>query len=907
MSSHMTIQSFAMEIQMSVECLIKQFLNIGITKTKFDFVTQSERDILLRYMHCHNIAIFDEFSLQRKTHSTLNVFSLGGKNKKIRVEVRKKRTYMVQSPTKKIDSFDNIQNISKNKTESNIGCNKSVNVIKKNSLTINNNIDSTVFLNTISEKADLFHSDIIKRKDTFDMQISCKNTNTVSKHLSYKESKSNNQKYEISKYDIKDINNINKSKINDVNKSDHVSILKIKNNNYKLENERQHNSRTRSRYKIIGKTIRQKRNNNHRSYIDSADEGLCTEEKICSINYLNKNKRKQSVLVHRFNKPLQIVSRNIVIGKSISVLELSNKMSVKSSYMIEMMMKLGLIVTINQIIDQETAQLVIEEMGHHAILRHSNELESLVGDKCYNENIDNTSINVKDVSVYKIRPPIVTIMGHVDHGKTSLLDCIRSINTVDAEFGGITQNIRSYYVKTKNGNAITFLDTPGHEAFFKMRMRGAQLTDIIVLVIAADDGIMPQTVESIQHIQSDNIPVIVAINKIDKISTHVDSIKHALNKYGLIPEEWGGNVQFINVSARSGFGVNDLLDAILLQAEVLELKTIHYGPAKGIIIDGFLDKGRGPVVTALVREGELKCGDIVLCGAEYGRVKVMRDEFGHNIVTAGPSIPVELLGLSGIPDSGETMIVLQNEKKAKELSLYRQNKKREIKLARKQEEHSAKRFFNKINSVDKVTDLNFIVKSDTQGSIEAIYEALQKLSTPEIAIKILFSSIGNITETDSVLASTSNSIILAFNVKADSSARRVIESSNLRIYYSSIIYDLLNEVKRIINNILIPKNEYKIVGIAEVHNIFRSLKYGTIAGCLVIDGIIKLHKKTKLIRNNIVIHEGELESLRHFKSDVNEVKSGIECGIAIKNYHDICSGDIIKVFDRFDVSNSLNI
>lgn len=905
MSSHMTIQSFAMEIQMSVDDLIKQFLDVGIIKTKFDFVTQSEKDILLRYMNGKNNIVFDKFFLQRKTHSILNVSSIGGKSKKIQVEVRKKRVYMVKSSAKKNDICHNVSNeldnnnIFENKTELLGGI--SANIPEKNQNNDHFNDKNNVDLLNKTDSCDKSSSSSIvnKIKNRLDMQDFNKD-NAISQKIYYTKPDLTNPKNVISKWDTKSVNNIHQSKINNINDIDRISVLKVKNDNFRLEHEHRHNNvRTRLKYKVTGKIVKQKRNSsNRRSCIEVMHEEFYSEEKLCSMNRVNKNKRKHSTLVQSFNKPIQTVPRNIVIGDTISVLELSNKMSIKSSHMIKIMMKLGLIVTINQVLDQETAQLVVEEMGHHVVLRRKNELESLIMDENFrcDTNVSMSSNNY----ICKPRPPIVTMMGHVDHGKTSLLDCIRAINTVNTEFRGITQSIKSYRVQTKNGNLITFLDTPGHEAFCKMRIRGAQLTDIVILVVAADDGVMPQTVESIQHIKSANIPVVVAINKIDKSEANVESIKHALNKYGLVPEEWGGNTQFVKVSARLGCGIDDLLDAILLQAEILELKTVYNGMAKAVVIESALDKGRGPIVTVLVQEGVLKCGDIILCGTEYGRVKAIRDEFGSAVVTAEPSVPVEILGLSGVPNSGETMVVVGSEKKAREVALYRQVHCREIRLARKQEERSSKNIFNNINDPVKTLELNFIIKSDTQGSAEAICESLEKLSTNKIIIKILFAAIGDITETDCILALTSNTVILAFNVRVDFTARRIIELNKIEVYYYSVIYDLLDKVNNIINRLLVPRHAYKVIGIATVHNVFRSPKCGIIAGCMVTEGIVKLHKKVKIIRNNIMVYEGELESLRHFKSDVNEVKVGVECGIIIKNCCDICVGDIIKVLDKSD-------
>jgi len=606
----------------------------------------------------------------------------------------------------------------------------------------------------------------------------------------------------------------------------------------------------------------------------------------------NKKINKKNInLLHSFKKPIKIINRDVVIvGETITVYELSNKMAVKASQVIKSLMNIGVIATINHVIDKETAQLVAEDMGHKVIIKSENKIEESVISYCNNKN---NYINAE------LRAPIVTIMGHVDHGKTSLLDYIRLTKVAINEEGGITQHICAYHVEiNENKNMITFIDTPGHAAFKDMRIRGAMITDIIVLVVAADDGVMPQTIEAIKHARAAKVPVVVAINKIDKKEANPINVKNELLKYDLIPEEWGGQNQFVNISAKSGEGIENLLDAILLQAEILELKAIRNGIASGIVIESCLDKSRGPLAIVLVYEGTLKCGDVVLCGLEYGRVRAMRDELGKNIFYAGPSIPVEILGLSGIPIAGDTLTVVNDEKKAREVAIYRKNKYREVKLESKKNIYNIENIFNKKNKEEKLLQLNIVFKTDVQGTSEAISNALKELSKEEeVKINIIGFGVGSITETDAMLAAASNAMLIGFNVSTENSAIRLIELEKIDIRYYSVIYDLLNEIKIIMNNKLIPEYKEEIIGKAEVKNIFNLSKFGIIAGCIMIEGIAKRNKKIRILRKNNIIYDGELESLRRFKEDINEINNGMECGIGIKNYNDINIGDIIEIWD----------
>jgi len=594
---------------------------------------------------------------------------------------------------------------------------------------------------------------------------------------------------------------------------------------------------------------------------------------------------------HGFEKPTEPVVKEVEIPESISVGDLAQRMSVKATEVIKLMMGLGSMATINQMLDQDTATLVVEEMGHKVKLINESALE------------DQVVFAAKESGEQVPRAPIVTIMGHVDHGKTSLLDYIRKTKVTESEAGGITQHIGAYVVETDKGK-IAFLDTPGHAAFTAMRARGASVTDIVIIVVAADDGVMPQTEESVKHAKAGDVPIIIAVNKIDKPEADPERVKQELSKLEVIPEDWGGDTQFVNVSAQTGEGISDLLESISLQAELLELKASATGAATGTVIEARLDKGRGPVATILVQSGALNRGDIILSGREYGRVRAMVDSNGKEISSSvGPSTPVEVLGLSGIPNAGDEMIVVPDEKKAREIAEQRQNKNRESKLAK---QHAVK-LQNAIDQMSEgdVATLNILVKADVQGSSEAIVDALTRLSTDEVRVGIISNGVGGITETDMNLAHASKAVVIGFNVRADASARKIANEEEIEIRYYSIIYDLIDDVKAAMSGMLAPELREEIIGIAEVKDVFRSPEFGDIAGCIVSTGTIKKSNPIRVLRDNVVIYEGELESLRRFKDDVNEVKSGTECGIGVKNYDNIQPGDQIEVFERIEVARTI--
>jgi len=593
---------------------------------------------------------------------------------------------------------------------------------------------------------------------------------------------------------------------------------------------------------------------------------------------------------HGFEKPTAPIVREVNIPESISVADLAQRMSVKGTEVVKAMMNMGSMVTINQTIDQDTAAIVVEEMGHVPKLMKENALEE--------EVIQATQVEGKETG----RAPVVTIMGHVDHGKTSLLDYIRRTKVAAGEHGGITQHIGAYMVPVEKGR-ICFLDTPGHEAFTAMRARGAKVTDIVIIVVAADDGVMPQTEEAVKHAKAGNVPIIVAVNKIDKADADPDRVKQELSNLDVIPEEWGGDTQFVNVSALNGQGVDDLLESIQLQAEILELKAVAEGPATGTVIESRLDRGRGPVATILVQNGLLRKGDIILSGHEFGRVRAMNDENGNEVDEAGPSMPVEVLGLSGTPNAGDEMVVVDDEKKAREIALFRQGKYREVKLARQQ----ASKMENMLSQMgeEEGATLNILLKADVQGSAEALVESLQNLSSDEVKVNIISSGVGGITESDINLALASRGVVIGFNVRADNAARKLVDEEGIDLRYYSIIYDVIDDVKNAISGMLAPEIREQIIGNAEVRDVFRSPKLGNIAGCIVTSGVVRRSNPIRVLRDNVVIYEGELESLRRFKDDVNEVKSGTECGIGVKNYNDVKVGDQIEVFERVEVSRSI--
>ncbi|QFH69782.1 translation initiation factor IF-2 [Enterobacter sp. E76] len=899
-----TVKALAAEIQTSVDRLLQQFADAGIPKSAEDSVTAQEKQTLLAHLNREHGSAPDKLTLQRKTRSTLSIQGTGGKSKSVQIEVRKKRTFVKRDPAEaeRLAAEEQAQREAEEQAQR-----EAEEAAKREAQEKAKREAQEKAKRDADEKAKRELADQAKREAAENSKVSNQQTDEATKAAQAEKARREAEANELKRKAEEEARRKLEENARRVaeearrmaeenaagwtstetveeDKSDYHVTTSQHARQAEDDSDREVEG-GRGRGRNTPKVARQKKGNKH------AESKADREEARAAVRGgKGGRQRKGSALQQGFNKPAQAVNRDVVIGETITVGELANKMAVKGSQVIKAMMKLGAMATINQVIDQETAQLVAEEMGHKVILRRENELEEAV-------------MSDRDTgAAAEARAPVVTIMGHVDHGKTSLLDYIRSTKVASGEAGGITQHIGAYHVETDNG-MITFLDTPGHAAFTAMRARGAQATDIVVLVVAADDGVMPQTIEAIQHAKAAQVPVVVAVNKIDKPEADPDRVKNELSQYGIMPEEWGGESQFIHVSAKAGTGIDDLLDAILLQAEVLELKAVRKGMASGVVIESFLDKGRGPVATVLVREGTLNKGDIVLCGFEYGRVRAMRDELGREVTEAGPSIPVEILGLSGVPAAGDEVTVVRDEKKAREVALYRQGKFREVKLARQQKSKLENMFANMTEG--EVSEVNIVLKADVQGSVEAISDSLLKLSTDEVKVKIVGSGVGGITETDATLATASNAILVGFNVRADASARRVIEAESLDLRYYSVIYHLIDEVKAAMSGMLSPELKQQIIGLAEVRDVFKSPKFGAIAGCMVTEGTIKRHNPIRVLRDNVVIYEGELESLRRFKDDVNEVRNGMECGIGVKNYNDVRVGDMIEVFEVIEIKRTI--
>ena len=605
----------------------------------------------------------------------------------------------------------------------------------------------------------------------------------------------------------------------------------------------------------------------------------------------DKSHRQPSEVQHAFEMPTEPIVHEVLVPETITVAALAQKMAVKAAEVIKTMMKMGMMVTINQVVDQDTAMIVVEEMGHIAKPAALDNPEAFLEESTEHHEV-----------ILEPRAPVVTVMGHVDHGKTSLLDFIRRSRVAHGEAGGITQHIGAYHVETPSG-MVTFLDTPGHEAFTALRARGAKATDVVILVVAADDGVMPQTVEAIHHAKAAGVPIVVAVNKIDKPEANPERIKQELSAQGVVPEDWGGDAMFVEVSAKTGLGVDSLLEGVALQSEVLELKASRTSPAKGLVIDARLDKGRGPVATVIVQSGTLRQGDMLLAGAVFGRVRAMLDENGAPVKEAGPSIPVEIQGLSEVPMAGEEVIVITDERKAREIALFRQGKFRDVKLA-KQQAAKLENMFDQI-AEGEVKTLPLIIKADVQGSYEALIHSLQKLSTAEVKVNVIHSGVGAITESDINLAIASKAIVIGFNSRADAVARKLIQSSGVDVHYYNIIYEAVDEIKAALSGMLSPERKENVIGLVEVRNVFRITKIGTVAGCYVLDGIVKRGATVRVLRDNVVVHTGELDSLKRFKDDVKEVKFGFECGLSLKNFNDIQVGDQLEVYEMVEVARTL--
>ena len=864
-----SIEKLASDIGTTVDRLVGQFKDAGITKNAGDQVNEDEKQKLLDHLSKQHGSAAEptRMTLKRKTTSTLSV----GKSKEVKVEVRKKRTYVKRSDVEEQqrqaeEEAKRLEEEARLKREAE---EKAAAEAKK---------AAEEKARKAEEAKKAAEEERARRAEQAKKEAEARKADEPELTEAEKaEAEAARQEEE----------RLRKAQEEEAQKKLEEDAKKAADEARKLaeENERRWKEEEERRKKEEAEEVHLHSNR----YAQEAEDEEDMQVERSSRRRRKSKKNAGEHLKQGFNKPAAPVERVVKLGATITVGELASKLAIKSNEVIKTMMKMGEMATINQVLDQDTAVLVIEEMGHKYELVNDNALEDeLLADGTGGEKTT--------------RAPVVTIMGHVDHGKTSLLDYIRRAKVADGEAGGITQHIGAYKVETENGE-ITFLDTPGHAAFTAMRARGATATDIVILVVAADDGVMPQTKEAVQHARAAGVPLIVAVNKMDKETADPDRVKTELSQLEVISEEWGGEHQFCNVSAKTGMGVDELLEAIVLQAEVLDLKAVAEGPGRGIVIESRLDKGRGPVASVLVQEGQLRAGDILLCGEEYGRVRAMRDENGNEIKLAGPSTPVEVLGLSGVPVAGEDAAVVKDERKAREVAAKRHQKKRELKLARQQKAKLENMFAN-MESGD-VSELNIVLKADVQGSVEAISESLVKLSTSEVKVNIVGSGVGGITETDATLAAASGAIVLGFNVRADATARRVLEAEEIDLRYYSVIYNLIDEVKAAMSGMLAPEFKQEIIGLAEVRDVFKSPKLGAIAGCMVTEGNVKRSNPIRVLRDNVVIYEGELESLRRFKDDVQEVRNGMECGIGVKNYNDVKVGDQIEVFEIVEVKREI--
>lgn len=878
-----SLEKLAQEVGKTVERLVEQFNEAGIKKAKTDSVSEKEKQQLLDFLKKQHggDAAPTKMTLQRKTVSTLSVAGQGGQSKDVKVEVRKKRTFVKRDDVELAKQAEEEKAKAKAEAEAKAKAELEAKAKAEAEAKAKAEAEAKAKAEAANKakaakaepKADKKQDPDAKAAKEEAERLKAAQVAALAQKQKEEAEKAAEKARKLAEENSKRWAEEERLRLEAEKNSDHhVTTSKVAR---AAEDTSDLNDEKR------GRRARNKNTNKKRGGKDARDG----REK----HMRNRSNAPQS-MAHGFNKPAAAVTRDVRLGETVTVSELAHLMAVKATEIIKQMMKMGSMVTINQVLDQETAQLVAEEMGHKVVLLRENELEHQV--------LQDRDENVK----LETRAPVVTIMGHVDHGKTSLLDYIRASKVASGEAGGITQHIGAYHVETENG-MITFLDTPGHAAFTSMRARGAKATDIVVLVVAADDGVMPQTIEAIQHAKAGNVPLIVAVNKMDKPEADPDRVKNELSQHGVMSDDWGGDNMFVYVSAKAGTGIDELLEAILLQAEILELKAVRDGMAAGVVIESQLDKGRGPVATVLVQEGTLRQGDIVLCGLEYGKIRAMKDENGRPITEAGPSIPVEILGLSGVPSAGDEATVVRDERKAREVALYRQGKFRDVKLARQQKSKLENMFANMTDG--EVQELNIVLKADVQGSLEAICDSLQNLSTDEVKVNIIARGVGALTETDATLAAASNAIMVGFNVRADAQARKTIEAESVDLRYYSIIYNLIDEVKAAMTGMLAPEFRQEIIGLAEVRDVFKSPKLGAIAGCMVTEGIVKRSAPIRVLRDNVVIYEGELESLRRFKDDAVEVRNGMECGIGVKNYNDVRVGDQIEVFETVEVARTL--
>lgn len=859
--SQITVKSFADQINVGIERLLKQLEEAGVAKQEEDYLTEEEKQTLLSHLRSGSRAKTPQdtsrnrITLKRKQAGEIRQTSRTGTARTIPVEVKKKRTF-VRREVLEEQERERQEELAR-QAEEERKAKEAAEAAEKEAEEAKARAEAEQAEQERMEEKERQEAEEARRQEAeAEKQEAAKPAGSAEESKSTEPEKATQRDKPTAKQD------------------------KDKKAKDKKPDDGKTDAGDKPRKK--GKGEKGKRDELH---VAKGHKGRRKREPV-------RPRKVQATTEHGFERPTAPVVREVTIPETITVGDLAQAMSVKAAQLITVLMKMGFMVTINQVLDQETAILVVEEMGHKPVTSSGDDPEAAL----LQEQEQTESAEMEP------RPPVVTVMGHVDHGKTSLLDFIRKSKVASGEAGGITQHIGAYQVDTANG-MVTFLDTPGHAAFTAMRARGAEATDLVILVVAGDDGVKPQTIEAIRHAKNAGVPLVVAINKMDKEQADPERVKQELSNHDVIPEEWGGETLMVPVSAETGDGIEKLLENVALQSELMELKARVSGPAAGLVVEARLDKGRGPVATILVQQGVLKQGDVLLAGRETGRVRVMSNDAGKTIKEAGPSMPVEVQGLSGVPVAGDEVLVVQDERKAKDIAEHRQTKHKEGKLARQQ----AAKLENMFEQMDEggQKSLNLLIKADVQGSVEALTESLEKLSGDEVKVKVVHGMVGGINESDVNLAIASNAIIIGFNVRADAAARKLIESENVDVHYYNVIYDVVDEIKSAITGMLAPQIKEEILGQVEVRDVFRAPKIGSIAGCYVTEGVVQRNASVRVLRENVVIFDGKVDSLRRFKDDVNEVKAGFECGIGVKNYNDVKVGDQLEIYKQVEVKPTL--
>ncbi len=896
-----TVTQFATELGLPTTLLLEQLKSAGVDKTEVeDKLTETDKSALLEYLRKEHGAAQqtpkNKITLTRKQNTEITKKDSTGRSRTIQVEVRKKRVLMRRDETDESSAKVEEPEIVTPAVQEE--------VVKSTEPEVAAPVE--VVVPVIEEEVvKPVEPEVVAPEEVVEPVIEDKPKKTIRRQVLTPEQIAIREKEAVRHAallshqadDLRKKEELKIKRVADEEKRIAQAAEDAKAKAAKLTEGTLHKPVAKEGVKPV-KEVKKAKGSNNKNWNDKENKkrGIKTRGAVNfnkgwrSPKGKNRTGNKEEDDESSFVAPTEPVVHEVMVPETISVSDLAHKMTVKASEVIKVLMGMGMMVTINQVLDQETAIILVEEMGHLPQAAEENDPETFLVDTEHED------------AVLEQRPPVVTVMGHVDHGKTSLLDYIRKSRVTSGEAGGITQHIGAYHVETPNG-MVTFLDTPGHEAFTAMRARGAKATDVVILVVSADDGVMPQTKEAIHHAKAGNVPIVVAINKIDKPEAEPERVKLELVAEEVVPEDFGGDVMFREVSAKTGQGIDELLEAVLLQSEILELKAAKNTPAKGLVIDGRLDKGRGPVSSILIQSGTLKRGDMLLAGSTYGRVRAMLDENGQDVKEAGPSMPVEILGMSDVPNAGDDVIVLNDERKAREIAMFRQGKFRDVKFAKQQ----AVKMENMMDQMSEgeVQTLGLIIKSDVQGSYEALSTSLQKLSTSEVKVNIIHTGVGAISESDVNLAAASNAVLIGFNVRADSGARKLVESNGVDMRYYNIIYEAVDEVKAALGGMLKPEQRESMIGSVEVREVFRISKVGAVAGCYVRDGMIKHDSKIRVLRDNVIIYTGELDSLKRFKDDVKEVKNNFECGLSLKNYNDIEVGDLLEVYEVIEIARTL--